>query len=132
MPSLAHMTLPEDNLHAPKHPCPEGQDPHALAGPEILFASIAEERREVTGDRGSSFDYFSCEEAIKRLNDYLDSELNPAEKEDVMRHLKVCQPCLERFHFQKVLIISLREKMRHVIAPTTLKDKLSALMKPGK
>jgi len=51
-----------------------------------------------------AFDYYSCEEAVKRLNDYLDRELTEKEREDVIKHLQICRPCLEKFSFEENLI----------------------------
>jgi anti-sigma factor (TIGR02949 family) len=79
----------------------------------------------------NTFDFYSCEEAIKRLNEYLDAELEPAEREDVLKHLQICAPCLERFHFEKSLIKTLRIKVETRMAPLKLKERLAALMKNG-
>ncbi|HEY3328520.1 MAG TPA: zf-HC2 domain-containing protein [Capsulimonadaceae bacterium] len=75
-----------------------------------------------------SFDFYSCEEAVKRLNDYLDHELDPAERDDVVKHLKLCKPCLERFSFEQSLIVSLKTKVQKFCAPTELKSRLSTLI----
>ena len=75
------------------------------------------------------FDYFSCEEAIRRLNEYLDQELEPAEREVVLKHLQVCKPCLERFDFERNLLTALREKICRIAAPGHLRSKISHLIK---
>src|SRR5580658_1335522 len=63
-------------------------------------------KRECVGD-----DYYSCEEAIKRLNEYLDHQLTQEERAVVIKHLEICKPCLSRFSFEQTLIISLRTKL---------------------
>jgi anti-sigma factor (TIGR02949 family) len=85
---------------------------------------------QVTTETHIAFDFYSCEECIKRLNDYLDHELSPEERDDVVRHLNLCKPCLERFHFEENLIVSLRQKVTHLCAPSKLREKLSKLIKP--
>jgi anti-sigma factor (TIGR02949 family) len=85
----------------------------------------------VVSERIDAFDFYSCEEAIKRLNDYLDSELDPAERDDVIKHLKICEPCLERFHFEKSLIAAMKERVCRSVAPFKLKERLASLMKNG-
>jgi len=75
-----------------------------------------------------TFDYYSCEEAVKRLNDYLDHELAPEERADVVKHLTICKPCLERFHFEETLVIQLREKMKRLCCPQSLKSRLNVLL----
>jgi len=75
-----------------------------------------------------TFDYYSCEEAVKRLNEYLDHELAPEERRDVIKHLTLCRPCLERFHFEENLIVQLRERMKKFCCPKTLKQRLSVMI----
>jgi anti-sigma factor (TIGR02949 family) len=76
----------------------------------------------------SSFDFYSCEEAVRRLNEYLDKELAPEERADVIKHLALCKPCLERFNFEQTLLISIRTKMQKVSAPPELKTRLNVLI----
>jgi anti-sigma factor (TIGR02949 family) len=77
-----------------------------------------------------SFDYYSCEEAINRLNDYLDHELNAQERQDVVKHLQICKPCLERFHFEEKLIVAIRTRVAGIAAPAALKDRLRSIFQP--
>lgn len=74
-------------------------------------------------------DIYSCEEALRRLNDYLDHELTPDERVVVMQHLEICKPCFRRFSFEQTLIVSLRQKLTHVRAPETLRAKLHILLR---
>lgn len=74
-------------------------------------------------------DIYSCEEALRRLNDYLDHELTPDERVVVIQHLEICKPCFKRFSFEQTLIVSLREKLTHVRAPETLRAKLHILLR---
>ena len=73
-------------------------------------------------------DPYSCEEAIKRLNEYLDHELSEAERVVVLKHLEICKPCLGRFTFEQTLIVSLRQKLTRLRAPETLRHKLHSLL----
>jgi anti-sigma factor (TIGR02949 family) len=77
----------------------------------------------------STFDFYSCEEAVKRLNDYLDHELTPEEREDVIKHLQICKPCLEKFSFEENLISSIKLKVTELSAPKELIVKLSSLIR---
>lgn len=74
-------------------------------------------------------DPYSCEEAIKRLNDYLDHELSEAERVVVLKHLEICKPCLGRFTFEQTLVISLRQKLTRLRAPDSLREKLHGLLR---
>jgi len=74
-------------------------------------------------------DYYSCEEAVKRLNEYLDHQMTDAERVVVMRHLEICRPCLRRFTFEQTLVISLRQKVALLCVPTSLREKLHGLLR---
>jgi mycothiol system anti-sigma-R factor len=76
-----------------------------------------------------AFDYYSCKEAIVRLNDYLDHELTDAERADVIKHLQICKPCLERFRFEETLVTSLRKKVCALVAPAKLREKLKVVIR---
>lgn len=76
----------------------------------------------------SGADFYSCEEAVKRLNEYLDHQLSPGEAMVVMRHLEICRPCLRRFTFEQTLVVSLRQKVNASAMPTALRDKLHLLL----
>ena len=76
-----------------------------------------------------SVDFYSCEEAIKRLNEYLDHELNEDERTVVIKHLEICKPCLSRFTFEQKLMVSIRTKLCGMAAPQNLRDKLKGLLR---
>jgi mycothiol system anti-sigma-R factor len=73
-------------------------------------------------------DPYSCQEAIQRLNDFLDHELSESERVIVLKHLEICKSCLGRFTFEETLVVSLRQKVMHMHAPETLKQKLHAIL----
>ena len=54
--------------------------------------------------------------------------LQPEERADVMKHLQICKPCLERFSFEEGLVVSIRQKMVKLCAPSALKARLSSLI----
>lgn len=76
----------------------------------------------------SGADFYSCEEAVKRLNEYLDHQLTASEATVVMRHLELCRPCLRRFTFEQTLVVSLRHKVNASSMPPALRDKLHLLL----
>ncbi len=77
----------------------------------------------------SAADFYSCEEAVKRLNEYLDHQMTEDERVIVLKHLEICKPCLRRFTFEQTLIVSLRQKVLHLCAPQPLREKLHALLR---
>ncbi len=74
-------------------------------------------------------DFYSCEEAVKRLNEYLDHEMTTEERVVVLKHLEICRPCLARFSFEQTLVVSLRQKVSHLCIPATLREKLFLLLR---
>ncbi len=74
-------------------------------------------------------DFYSCEAAVKRLNEYLDHQLTPEEKVVVLRHLEICRPCFRRFTFEQTLVVSLRQKVSVMVIPATLRTKLYGLLR---
>jgi anti-sigma factor (TIGR02949 family) len=74
-------------------------------------------------------EYNQCQEAVKRLTDYLSNELEPAEAETVQSHLAHCKGCFAKFHFEDTLLRTIREKVEHVRAPNTLRDKILGLLR---
>ena len=75
-----------------------------------------------------SADFYSCEEAVKRLNEYLDHEMTPEERVVVLKHLEICRPCLKRFSFEQTLVVSLRQKITVLCIPSALREKLHGLL----
>jgi anti-sigma factor (TIGR02949 family) len=65
-------------------------------------------------------DRASCEEAFRRLEDYLDRRLSPSEMQLVEAHLRVCAACTREFNFEAGLLRGLRRKLRRVAAPPGL------------
>lgn len=45
----------------------------------------------------------SCEEALRRLAEYLDDELNSDEAKSVADHLETCRSCYSRAEFERLL-----------------------------
>ena len=74
-------------------------------------------------------DFYSCEEAVKRLNEYLDHEMSAEERVVVLKHLEICRSCLTRFSFEQTLVISLRRKVSVLCIPPTLREKLFLLLR---
>lgn len=70
-------------------------------------------------------DRLNCEQVFKRLDDYLDRELSPAETEMVREHLEICAWCAGAYDFQENVLSQLRERLQHVPAPTHLLSKVS-------
>lgn len=53
-----------------------------------------------------------CEHALRRLFDFLDHEIDAAERDAIERHLSTCRSCYSRASFERRLKDKLRE-LRH-------------------
>lgn len=69
-----------------------------------------------------------CEEAIARILEYLDGELDAAAERQVERHLETCRGCFGRAGFER--------RLRHLVAetgiaptPESLRQRARDLMK---
>lgn len=65
-------------------------------------------------------DRSTCEEAFRRLDDYLDRQLSPEESRLIEEHLQVCAACSREFTFEAGVIKGVREKLPRVAAPEDL------------
>jgi anti-sigma factor (TIGR02949 family) len=71
------------------------------------------------------FDRYTCEEMLRRLDDYLDRELTPDEICRIEEHLETCEACAREFGFEASVISAVRAKLRQVEVPETLLDRVS-------
>ena len=71
-------------------------------------------------------DRYTCEEAFRRLDDYVDRELAPGESALVEEHLKICAMCAREYRFEESLIRHVRGKLRQLPAPRDLLQRISA------
>lgn len=67
---------------------------------------------------------YTCEEAFRRLDDYLDRELSERETTLVHEHLEVCVGCAREFNFESSLLRGVREKLRQIDRPPSLQARI--------
>ena len=70
-------------------------------------------------------DRYTCEEALRRLEDFLDRELAPEEMRRVQAHLDTCAACTSQFRFEDRVLEGLREKVRRIDLPESLRDRIA-------
>ncbi|HET7037803.1 MAG TPA: mycothiol system anti-sigma-R factor [Thermomicrobiaceae bacterium] len=68
-----------------------------------------------------------CDEALKRLYEYLDRELSSEELVEVQRHLDACPPCRDRFTFEADVLRLVRKSCRDVSAPPELVERVKRI-----
>jgi len=71
---------------------------------------------------------FTCEEAFRRLDDYLDRELGPEEMAMVREHLEICAGCASEFNFEASVLRGVRDKLRQIDLPDGLEARIAALL----
>jgi len=66
----------------------------------------------------------TCEEAFRRLDDFLDRRLSPEETRLVEEHLHICEACTREFSFESSVLDGVKRKLRHVEAPSDLLSRI--------
>jgi anti-sigma factor (TIGR02949 family) len=74
------------------------------------------------------FDRVTCEDAFRKIDDYLDRELSDEELARIGGHLEICAACASEFEFERSVLEGVRAKLRRVAAPSDLLSKISGLI----
>jgi anti-sigma factor (TIGR02949 family) len=69
-------------------------------------------------------DRYTCEAVFRRMDDYLDRELGPAEVEQVRAHLETCVACASEYRFEQMLLDDVRSKLRRVAVPRAVLSRI--------
>ncbi|HEV7887257.1 MAG TPA: mycothiol system anti-sigma-R factor [Acidimicrobiales bacterium] len=69
-----------------------------------------------------------CDDAVHRLYDFLDGELDDKRRADIKRHLDECLPCLEAFDFEAELRMVIAQKCREQV-PDGLRERISQALR---
>ena len=86
----------------------------------------AEARREEAGEPTActGVDAITCMEALEKLYEYLDGEMEGVSGEQVSKHLEICKSCFPHLQLEK----SFREAVRRVqageVCPEEVKQKV--------
>ena len=68
----------------------------------------------------SRLDRYTCEEALRRLDDFVDRELGDGELRLVREHLETCAACTAQFEAEADKLSQLKEKLRRIMVPPDL------------
>jgi anti-sigma factor (TIGR02949 family) len=68
----------------------------------------------------------TCEEAFRRLDDYLDRRLAQTETRLIEEHLEICAACAREFTFEASVLTGVREKLRQLSVPPDLLARITA------
>lgn len=73
---------------------------------------------------------YTCEEAFRRLDDYLDRTLSEEELGGLRAHLRECETCASEYKFEDSFLKDVRSKLQHIKAPPRLLDRISKALNP--
>jgi anti-sigma factor RsiW len=62
----------------------------------------------------------TCDQLLRRLDDYVDRALSPAQLDRVEHHLADCLACAGAARFEAGLIAGLRVRLRRITLPASL------------
>ena len=71
---------------------------------------------------------YTCEEAFRRLDDYLDRELSTEETVLVREHLEICVGCAREFNFEESVLRGVRNKLRQIDVPASLQARILSVL----
>ena len=71
---------------------------------------------------------YTCEEAFRRLDDYLDRELTSEETVLVREHLEICAGCAREFNFEASILKGVRERLRQIDVPESLQVRILSVL----
>jgi mycothiol system anti-sigma-R factor len=71
----------------------------------------------------------TCKEAVARLHEYLDQELDNATHKQIQKHLDLCRLCCDQFEFEKAMKGLVQNCCSESKAPAILRNKISELLK---
>ena len=71
---------------------------------------------------------YTCEEAFRRLDDYLDRELSSDETVLVREHLEICAGCAREFNFEASVLKGVREKLGQIEVPESLQSRILSVL----
>lgn len=65
-------------------------------------------------------DRYTCEEVVRRLDDYVDRELSAREMQLMWRHIETCAACAQEYAFAMATLRTLKAKLRRIDVPPGL------------
>ncbi len=73
-------------------------------------------------------DRFTCEEAFRRLDDFLDRELGAADMARMREHLDTCAACAREFNFEASVLEGVKLKVRKIDMPADVLARVTAAL----
>jgi anti-sigma factor (TIGR02949 family) len=79
----------------------------------------------------SHLDRTNCEEAFRRLDDFLDRRLSQDEMRVIEEHLAICAWCAREFNFEASVLHGVKDRLRHLAAPPDLLSRVLSQLPPS-
>ncbi|HEX6434439.1 MAG TPA: zf-HC2 domain-containing protein [Gemmatimonadales bacterium] len=79
----------------------------------------------------TQLDRTNCEEAFRRLDEFLDRRLTPEEMRIIEEHLEVCAWCTREFAFEASVLHGVTRKLRQLEAPPDLVSRILSQLPPA-
>jgi anti-sigma factor RsiW len=73
----------------------------------------------------TTIDRYTCEEVVRRLDDYVDRELSPREMKLMREHIETCAACAHEHAFAVATLRTLKAKLRRIEVPGDLMAQLA-------
>lgn len=73
-------------------------------------------------------DRYTCDEALRRLEDFLDRELAPDDFRKVQEHLDTCAPCTSQFQFEASVLKGIRGRLQRADLPPDLMARIRKML----
>jgi anti-sigma factor (TIGR02949 family) len=78
----------------------------------------------------SHLDRTNCEEAFRRLDEFLDRRLTPEEMRIIEEHLAICAWCAREFNFEASVLYGVKGKLRQLDVPANLVSRILSQLPP--
>jgi anti-sigma factor (TIGR02949 family) len=73
-------------------------------------------------------DRYTCDEALRRLEDFLDRELSQDDLRKVQEHLDTCAPCTSQFQFEASVLNGIRGRLQRTDLPPDLMTRIRKML----
>ena len=76
----------------------------------------------------STIDRYTCEDVLRRLDDYLDRQLTTHEMEMAREHIETCAACAREVGFSARTLSTIKTKLRRIDVAPDLIDRISLVL----
>src|SRR3954467_15880259 len=76
----------------------------------------------------STIDRYTCEDVLRRLDDYLDRQLSAREMELARTHIEACAACAQEYGFSVSTLSTIKTKLRRIDVAPDLIDRISLVL----